>query len=75
MSFLWLIVCLSSALLAEGQLYGNLYTCGVQYVKPGSDFQIPCKSDYATDTRVRQYFPRFKSVKDIPDCHEGIINK
>lgn len=35
-------------------MYGNLYTCEVQYVKPGSDFQIPCKSDHATDTRIYQ---------------------
>ena len=49
----WLVFCLLPLVLqiAEGS-YGNVQTCGVQYVKPGDDFEVDCRSDHAATTTV-----------------------
>lgn len=35
--------------------YGDIQMCEVQYVKPGDDFQMACRSDHASATRI--YLP------------------
>ena len=40
-------------LVVNGQgRYGKIDICDVQYVEPGADFQIECKSDIAVTTKV-----------------------
>ena len=52
MKFPLFVVYLSIVVAAEDELYGDIQTCGVQYVKPGDQFQIECRSDHAALTTV-----------------------